>query len=86
MIRLSRLRAASYQPLTIARRRASTSEGEAASLGRRLAAGYVTLLGANFLSNMMIHPAQKMDYGVLNKLFWDDREVRGLSGDCGACS
>ena len=45
------------------------------SLLHSLITGYVTLLGANFISNMMIHPTQKMDYGVLNYLYPDDREV-----------
>jgi hypothetical protein len=32
-------------------------------------------LGANFISNAMIHPTAKIDYGILNKLFPDGREV-----------
>ena len=48
------------------------------SLAQTLATGYVTLLGANFISNMMIHPTQKVDYGVLNYLYPDGREV-GIS-------
>lgn len=45
------------------------------SLMQSLATGYATLLGANFISNMMIHPTQKIDYGVLNSFYPDNREV-----------
>jgi len=33
------------------------------------------LLGANYLSNAWIHPTAKIDYGILNRFFLDDREV-----------
>ena len=36
---------------------------------------YVTLLGANYLSNCWIHPTSKLDYGYMNHLYSDDREV-----------
>jgi hypothetical protein len=36
---------------------------------------YGTYLGANFLSNCLIHPNQKLDYGILNKAFLDERGV-----------
>lgn len=45
--------------------------------GRLVALGttYLTLLGANFISNAMIHPIAKIDYGLMNVLFPDGREV-----------
>jgi hypothetical protein len=36
---------------------------------------YSVLLGANFISNVLIHPTAKLDYGILNRLWPDDREV-----------
>ena len=36
---------------------------------------YVTLLGANYLSNCWIHPTSKLDYGYMNHLYFDGREV-----------
>ena len=36
---------------------------------------YGTYLGANFLSNHLNHPFQKLDYGVLNNLFFDGRPL-----------
>ena len=53
----------------------STPPPQSPSLLKTLATGYVTLLGANFISNMMIHPTQKLDYGVLNAVYPDNREV-----------
>ena len=35
----------------------------------------MVLLGANAISNAMIHPTAKIDYGILNKFLPGDREV-----------
>mmetsp|Transcript_2639 Transcript_2639/g.3957 ORF Transcript_2639/g.3957 Transcript_2639/m.3957 type:complete len:248 (+) Transcript_2639:47-790(+) len=42
---------------------------------RKVTELYIVLLGANFISNALIHPTAKIDYGILNKLYWDNREV-----------
>lgn len=36
---------------------------------------YVILFTANYISNAMIHPTAKIDYGILNRIFPDNREV-----------
>lgn len=36
---------------------------------------YGTFLGANYVSNALLHPNQKLDYGLLNQFYLDDREV-----------
>ena len=45
------------------------------SLLVRAAELYTILLGANYISNMLIHPTAKMDYGMLNRFYPDGREV-----------
>lgn len=36
---------------------------------------YATYLGANYISNALIHPTQKIDYGILNQFFPDGRAM-----------
>ncbi|KAJ1434321.1 hypothetical protein B484DRAFT_305746, partial [Ochromonadaceae sp. CCMP2298] len=36
---------------------------------------YAVLFVANYISNAIIHPTAKMDYGILNRLYPDGREV-----------
>ena len=45
------------------------------SLFKRVLTLYSVLLGANFISNLLIHPTAKIDYGILNQFFPDSREV-----------
>jgi hypothetical protein len=55
----------------------ASSEGQAASpsFTRQVLTLYSVLLGANFISNALIHPTAKLDYGILNQLYPDGREV-----------
>lgn len=52
-------------------------DGEAASPSflNQVLKLYSVLLGANFISNTLLHPTAKLDYGILNKLYPDGREV-----------
>ena len=36
---------------------------------------YCTYLGANYVSNCLIHPMHKLDYGILNTIFMDGRAI-----------
>lgn len=48
----------------------------ASKLGKALLATYGTYLGANWLSNTLDHPVQKLDYGVINK--WTGKPCQNL--------
>mmetsp|Transcript_18772 Transcript_18772/g.31632 ORF Transcript_18772/g.31632 Transcript_18772/m.31632 type:complete len:203 (-) Transcript_18772:3441-4049(-) len=39
---------------------------------------YLILLGANYISNALIHPTAKIDYGIMNRLYLDGREVNSF--------
>lgn len=51
------------------------AEAEEVPFWKQVCKLYVVLVGANFISNAMIHPTDKIDYGMLNKLYPDGREV-----------
>lgn len=81
-----RLQPSRFSPrssLTFSRRQCATqttasttaSPANVPSLAMVLGTGYVTLLGANVISNIMIHPLEKLDYGILNSFCPDNREV-----------
>lgn len=38
-----------------------------ASFAKRVATTYVTFVGANALSNFVLFPSYKLDYGILNE-------------------
>lgn len=51
----------------------------------KLGVAYVTLLGANYMSNVWVHPTAKLDYGLMNVLYLDDREVVNYNNTCILC-
>ena len=53
----------------------SSSSSSEKSFIQSVLTTYTTLIAANYISNAMIHPTQKIDYGILNKLYPDNREV-----------
>jgi hypothetical protein len=54
---------------------AGAETAETPSFFKKVLTLYSVLLGANFISNILIHPTAKLDYGILNRLWPDDREV-----------
>lgn len=57
---------------------AAVEEIVAPSLLRRAGELYMVLLGANFISNVLIHPESTLDYGILNRFFLRGQEVDSL--------
>ena len=55
-----------------------STNNESSSLLNTVITTYSVLLGANYISNILIHPDQKLDYGIMNKLYPDNRKVNSV--------